>query len=38
MNLHVARNLLTTRRHDWLRRHLSWLPEGLYRTYLTKRK
>lgn len=38
MNLHVARNMLTSRRQDWLRPHLPWLPEGLYRTYLSKRK
>ncbi len=38
MNLHVARNLLTVRRQDWLRPHLAWLPENLYRTYLTLRK
>lgn len=38
MNLHVARNMLTTHRQDWLRHHLPWLPNRLYRTYLSKRR
>lgn len=38
MNLHVASQLLTVRRQDWLRPHLAWLPENLYRTYLAYRK
>ncbi len=38
MNLHVASSLLIQRRQDWLRPHLAWLPENLYRTYLALRK
>lgn len=38
MNLDVARSMLTSGRQDWLRRHLPWLPSGLYRTYLNLRK
>lgn len=38
MNLLVAQNLLTRRRHDWLRPHLPWMPDNLYRTYLAFKK
>ncbi|MFY0311644.1 hypothetical protein ACFMBG_17275 [Leisingera sp. D0M16] len=38
MNINAAQSLLVLRRRDWRRAHLAWIPESLYRSYLSRRK
>lgn len=38
MNLHVAQSMLLRKRRDTLRQQLSWLPAGLYRSYLERKQ
>lgn len=37
MNLHTAQILLTRDRRDWVKPHLGWLPQSLYRFYSSTR-